>query len=597
MAKTKILLLTNRDSDNLGDQIIEASVISIIEGIMLNLGVAKDGYEINSRAAGIISKRYMNTRDESLLELARELISGSDIVVFGGAPLFNYTYQPFYLRTIRAIELANEYGVPVIFSSIGVEPFDPTNPKCLQLKEALALPCVRQITTRDDFEALKGYVEGTDVPIAHVADPAVFADIVFRPAPPEYLTSRSPLALARRGLRRLPVSVDAKNQAKNALKKLLGKPVTVTPSANAAKPGKQRIGLLVTRRGIFKDNGIDFTEYQQRQFWLDTIALLTARGYDVRLFTTGHFSDEVFLSNLVRDAHVPEGMTATVINSPEGLIGELNKCAGVIAFRLHASITSFALDIPSVGLSWNFKVPYFYDSVGHGDRALGPDQWRADVVVDALEKAMSEGVRKDEAFLTSVYDTLFSAFKGIVAPASAREPFTLEELKTKLPAFPGTTPAQYAERARNKIRRIYKGFPEMPKHPSPEEEYLRFCEERPVDTGVVLYAAKGSTMRGGIDDERFAEFERLSAHPDYRDLTHVLPVATFAAIPKKYKGLEKAVFVRKDGISYREYLAVAGHVVSRGGVPSYFTPRAEQHIIDELPGEATGEALGGAASE
>lgn len=36
MSKFKILLLTNNDSDNVGDQIIEASVISLIKGAMLN---------------------------------------------------------------------------------------------------------------------------------------------------------------------------------------------------------------------------------------------------------------------------------------------------------------------------------------------------------------------------------------------------------------------------------------------------------------------------------------------------------------------------------------------------------------------------------
>ncbi|QFU99082.1 hypothetical protein KDY119_02608 [Luteimicrobium xylanilyticum] len=411
MSKIRILLLTNRDSDNVGDQIIEASAISILKGIMKNLDVPSDGFEISSRAAGIISKKYMSTGDPALLESARKAISGADVVVFGGAPLFNYTYQNFYLRTIKTLELAQEYGVPVLFSSIGVEPFDPTNPKSVALKEALAMSCVRQITTRDDVESARRYVEGTDVAVAHVADPAVLADIVF------------------------------------------GK----RPAAGPEEPRK-RVGLVVTRAGIFKDNGIAFSEADQRRFWLETMALLESRGYEVRLFTTGHFSDEVFLDALVRAEGIPLSKVAVTVNSPEELIGELSACDGVIAYRLHASITSFAYSVPSVGLSWNFKVPYFYESVGHGDRALGPDRWNATEVVGALEKAMVEGVVKDEAFLMTVYETLFAGIKGIFAPGSERVAFTFAELQDGLPRYGGTSQAQYRAKVRRKLRRTYESY-------------------------------------------------------------------------------------------------------------------------------------------
>lgn len=452
MSKIKILLLTNRDSDNVGDQIIEATVISLLKGVMRNLGFSTRDYMISSRAAGIITKKYLHTRDPALLEDARRAISGADVVVFGGAPLFNYTYQNFYRRTIKTLELAQEYGVPVLFSSIGVEAFDATNPKCLQLKEALALPCVKQITTRDRIESLQAYVEGTDIPIAHVSDPAVFADVVFRTRP-WTLTTGQHTVVGRRarqfvtGLRRkhepsLPVSARA---------------------LVSAKP-RMKIGLVATRAGIFRDNGIVFSENDQRKLWLDVIELLSARGYDYTLFTTGHFSDEVFLDSMVKAERIPAGNAAVMVNSPEELIDELRACNGVIAYRLHASITSFAYGIPSVGLSWNFKVPYFYDSVGHGERALSSEHWVASEVVSTLETAMSEGVAKDEAFLMSVYDTLFSGLKGILAAESTRTPYSLAEVRQKLPAYRGTSSARYREKVRSKLRRTYENYQKLSKY-------------------------------------------------------------------------------------------------------------------------------------
>ncbi len=408
-SKFRVLLLTNRDSDNVGDQVIEATVISLIKAAFANLDVAADQFEISSRAAGIITRAYMRTQDPALLASARKAISAADLLVFGGAPLFNYTYQKFYLRTIKTLELAHEYNVPVLFSSIGVEPYNADNPKSVALKEALALPVVRQITTRDDYESLEHYVAGTDVRIAHVSDPAVFADVVFG-------DDRS------------------------------------APAAGGTE-SRKTVGLVPTRAAIFKDNGIDFAEDAQLTFWLDLIALLTQRGYDYRLFTTGHFTDEEFLEKLVAAGGLPPHKAALRVNSPEELVSELVACDAVVAYRLHASITSYAYGIPSIGLSWNFKVPYFYESVGYGERALDASRWTASDVLPALEKALAEGVTKDQEFLVSVYQTLFAGIKRIVAPGSPHEPYSYVELRANLPAYGGTSKADYREKLGNKSRR------------------------------------------------------------------------------------------------------------------------------------------------
>lgn len=40
--KLTILLLTNRDSDNIGDQVIEASDIALLHAVMSNLGIPRE---------------------------------------------------------------------------------------------------------------------------------------------------------------------------------------------------------------------------------------------------------------------------------------------------------------------------------------------------------------------------------------------------------------------------------------------------------------------------------------------------------------------------------------------------------------------------
>ncbi|MEY8568742.1 polysaccharide pyruvyl transferase family protein [Brevibacterium linens] len=464
MSPTRILLLTNRDSDNVGDQIIEATVLSIIKGVMKNLGFGTDDFVISSRAAGIISRRYMATKDPELLTAARDEISKADLIIFGGAPLFNYAYQNFYRRTIVTLELAQEYGVPVIFSSIGVEKFDATNKKSQALKKALELPVVRQITTRDDIQSLRKYAEGTNVPVAHVADPAVLADIVYRkkpePAPAPKPVPSVPVR-AKRKLKRIVKSIVARSAGSNVAKPATAPVQPVAKAPVAAEPKPQRIGLVVTRAGIFADNRIDFSEDDQRRFWLETIALLEEKGYDYRLFTTGHFSDEVFLDTLIKSSGIPAKKAAVTVNSPDELIRELRGCSGVIAYRLHASITSFALGVPSIGLSWNFKVPYFYESVGYGDRALSPEEWQAEKVVPAIERAMKDGIVKDEEFLKSVYNTLFTGIRDVLAPGNPATPYEFSELREGMPRQLATGPKGYRDKVNRKLRRTYENYQKL----------------------------------------------------------------------------------------------------------------------------------------
>lgn len=414
MKKLRVLLLTNRDSDNVGDQIIEATVISLLKAVARNLRIDAESFEISSRAAGIISKKYLRTGDESLLDPARRAISQSDLLIFGGAPLFNYRYQAFYRRTIRTVELAQEYGVPTLFSSIGVEPYSDDDPRSQKLRRALTLPVVRQITTRDDLESVQRYVAGTQIATGLVADPAVFADKVFES---------------------------------------LGK----SPAAKI-KDAKPTVGLAVTRGRIFADNGIDFAENDQREFWLGVIRLLEARGYNYRLFTTGHFTDEIFLDSLVRLHRVPAKNVTFTVNSPDELIQELRKCDAVVAYRLHASITSFALGIPSVGLSWNFKVPDFYREIGYPERAIDSAKWKPLHVVSAMEAALKSGVQKDASYLYTVYKSLYDGVKEAVAPDDASTAYSLEEVFEAVPRFVKTSQREYRAKVQRKLRRSYEFY-------------------------------------------------------------------------------------------------------------------------------------------
>lgn len=406
-----ILLLTNRDSDNVGDQVIEACDISLISTAMKNLGI--ENFKINSQAAGIISQKYLSTRNEELLASARKAISEADIVVFGGAPLFNYRYQVFYERTAVTLELAQEYGTPVIFSSIGVEGYDEANEKCQRLKKTLNFDCVKQITTRDDFDSLEKFIESKRISISKVSDPAVFTWKAFDRF--------------------------------------------VKP-----KEKKKKIGIFIIRAGAFIDNGIKFTKDDAAALWLDLIDKVEKQGYDYELLTSGHFGDEAFLDYLIKRYGVNAKKCIFNMNSPEKLIEKISSYSAIVSCRLHPSIIAFSLGVPSIGIVWNSKVDYFYDAIGYANRVVKTDSIDGKTLMGHLERAMAEGVIKNESYLMSVYESLFNALQSIARPDQpALPPYTFSELTENIVSFQGTSAKEKNEKIKRKFRRAYGKYNDL----------------------------------------------------------------------------------------------------------------------------------------
>lgn len=427
--KLKILLLTNRDSDNIGDQVIEASDIALLHAVMSNLGIPREQYNIYSRAASIVSKKYMETKDPKLLKSAEKEIEAADLVLFGGAPVFNYGYQNFYERTAVTLELAQKYNKPVIFSAVGVESYHEKNAKCQRLKATLNFDCVKQITTRDGLENLQNYKENENLTIGLVSDPAVFSAKVFEP----YMR-KDTVVVTKKKFGIFPVKVE--------------QPVK--------RPAKKKIGIFVLRANGFTDNKVDFTREQAAELWLDLIATLKKRGYNYELITSGNFGDEAFLDYLIRYYNIPQSKCVFNMNLPETLMKKMSEYDGVISCRLHPSIISFSMNIPAVSLVWNTKVTGFYNGIGYPDRAIMREDFDAEKIVDRLELAMSQGIRKDEEYLISVYRALFNGIRGVFCPEKQElEPYTYEELIQAIPTYEGTSADEQDKKLTRKFRRVY----------------------------------------------------------------------------------------------------------------------------------------------
>lgn len=341
----RVLLLTFKDSSNLGDAVIEACSRNLLKAVLGQLGVAE--YVLESQDLS-----YNNDAD----------IASFDLIVFGGGGLVKYKYQDFHEQIPYFVAIAQTHGIPVVFSGVGVEGFDPADPRCLELQKALKSPCVVQITTRDDIESLGRYMTDEAIPIAKVLDPAVLSGRVFN-----------------------------KKRAKTA----------------------QRIGLNVVRGGLFQANGKPWEEDDEVEFWKDVALILEGKGYPYAFFTNGLFSDEVFIQRLENELSLSNDQAILDVNDQDMLLDTLGSFKGVIAFRLHASVISYSLGIPSVGLAWNEKVSFFYENIHYPERALPFADWKAETVVEALEAALNEGVDDRGGPSPSLADTFEWLYRGV----------------------------------------------------------------------------------------------------------------------------------------------------------------------------------------
>lgn len=73
---------------------------------------------------------------------------------------------------------------------------------------------------------------------------------------------------------------------------------------------------------------------------------------------------------------------------------QISEFSSLISFRLHSHIVAASLNIPAVGISWDEKIKFFYENIGHKERCL-PVGCPAQEVVKALLVACEEGCDRE----------------------------------------------------------------------------------------------------------------------------------------------------------------------------------------------------------
>lgn len=337
------------NTKNLGDPILFENTEELIRSIapeqeLLPIDVEfKDApvvqrfsYRITRKISGILTGKNSKAYWRILIRAQRfflknyyqKRLNGADAIIFAGGGIFKYRYEELGLRVALVTEIATKLCVPVMFNSIGIEGYDAQHPQARYLKKAVNNNVVKVITTRDDLETLRrGYITNSSIKTAWTPDSAWWSDVTYGHGEPS----------------------DAQNQV---------------------------IGLGMIRKGIFADNNLPLSDEELFSFWESICAELTKRGLVFEFFTNGVRDDGIFIKEFIERFPEYKGIPTRVPTDPAGLISIISRYSRILASRMHTSIVSYALNVPTLSILWNNKIKMFYEQIHHSDRVIDVQSMR-----------------------------------------------------------------------------------------------------------------------------------------------------------------------------------------------------------------------------
>lgn len=264
-----------------------------------------------------------------------------DAIIFAGGGFLKYRTQGLNYYVEQIIKIANKKHIPIMMNSVGIEGYDEYDIRCQKLKRQINRECMKVITTRDDYEILKrNFLTNTNIQSDRVGDPALWIPECY-------------------GIQRQHAS--------------------------------KRIGINVIRGNIYQDYGYRYSPQELKDFYVRLIREAIKRGYEWRLFSNGMKSDQKFGVELITEMGLPaKEYLLPAPQTSEDLIQLVGSFSCILGARLHASITSYAMDVPAIGLIWNEKIRFFSNIIGKKDNFFEEDQLDVETMMNKMEIAMHE---------------------------------------------------------------------------------------------------------------------------------------------------------------------------------------------------------------
>lgn len=305
---------------------------------------------------------YFYLKSNILPKITKDL----DVLIFVGGGLLKYKQQEFLYIIDEITKCANKNKVPVIFNSMGIEGYDKNDIKCQILKNAINRKCVKAISTRDNIDLLKNkFIYNKKIYTTLAADPALYSSECY----------------------------------------------------NITKTNSNTIGIGLIRPNIFKEYMYNISEEFLLELYKDLINELINKKYDVKIFTNGTNADYKFVLKLKEYLSDNKKYNNIFLERPTNsktLIEIISNFKGTIVSRLHASIISYSLDIPSIGLVWNDKQIMFGKIINKEQNFITKENFDANYIIETLENNFNDKNIINKDYKKTVYNFLEKTLTNIL---------------------------------------------------------------------------------------------------------------------------------------------------------------------------------------
>lgn len=300
---------------------------------VLNRLRLKKCYRIKNQFYRIAYKRYYEDR-----------IKNTDYIVLP-VGMLKYSTQDFGYLFHMINKLATKYNKPVLMSAMSPQDANDRDWRYHQLVEAVNMPSVRMVTTRDGQKGVdiirKDYIK-REISCDYVGDPALW----------------------------VPECYGIEQKKKRGV---IEKPY---------------VGINIIREGLFEDYNKSFTDEKMFQLYVQLVKLVNAKGWRWAVYTNGMASDWAVLRKLQQYIGFSDEHIIPQYTSAKDYVAKITEFDAVFGARLHACITSVAIGVPVVGFIWENKLKYFSDTMGISQFFFSPQDMNAERIVNKMEEAM-----------------------------------------------------------------------------------------------------------------------------------------------------------------------------------------------------------------
>ena len=368
------ILIVSFFDDNFGDMLIRQCFERLLRTALKNLNAPDDC---------LIAHAHIKDAGE-------DDIKGSDLVFFAGGAMLGVNNLGTFENIDHITAIADGLGVPVVFSSIGINNYHADENTAAAMNAILRRKCVKAMSTREDPAVFAPFTEGCIFEPVQVCDPAVWTSCVYS---------------------------------------------ELIADARSKKPSdKKTIGINFVRGGLFKANGRGWTLNDEEEYINKLRLALTEAGYECRFFTNGSVLDNNSLTHFAETYSIDRAQVVYPDCTRE-VIAAIAGCDAAVNIRMHASIICYSLCVPSLNLIWNEKIEHFYTAIGCPDRAIDPVTVEPRIIAQQAAQLIDESYQPDSEYMMSLYRFLCDAVSDICGLKKA-EPYSYEQVRGEMISMP-----------------------------------------------------------------------------------------------------------------------------------------------------------------